>query len=88
MYSSIFWVKAVKLWSPERISTTKSGQTGANRFLSLSLISAQRSFVIHARSGARSEPLGNLNPVEESNPAPNWAVSFQIPNFTVNLKFR
>ena len=72
----------------ESNSTTKSGQIGANSSCSSSESISHRSLRIHARSGARTAPLGRVKPADESKPKPVSSDCIQIPNWTRSPKLR
>src|SRR5258705_6065682 len=76
MYSSILLARGGKLSDLDRISTTKSGQSGAKLSCSSSVKKSHLSRFIQAASGESMALLGRVKPVEESKLTPErsfWA---------------
>src|SRR5215216_6111749 len=88
MYSSIFDCSTSIESDFDLNSTTKSGHSGGNSSLSLSVKASQRDFFTQARSGDLFAPFGRRNPVDESKPIPVLSFSTQVLNSPINVKLR
>src|SRR5260370_28032731 len=88
MYSSILLSKGGKLSLRDRISTTKSGQSGANPSCSSSLRASHLSRFIHAASGESMAVLGSVKREEESKLMPVQSFWAQSASWKLRLELR